>query len=134
MFLLTRSDDPIRQLFYSSLRQAYKCGDKYILSKLPLQNEVLKLHSFIDPPCQKSTVTAEMMKKLRTYLSTVISQNEEYDALDRKIDKFYLHGKSHKLNGGNPKQLDKRWAEVFQMKRFPWLSKLKNHICLSLVV
>ena len=121
LLLLTRSDDPIRLDFYSSLQQAYQYGGEYIQSKLPLQNEVLKLVSSIGPRCQ------DMMKKLKTYLPSVILQNE-YDALDKEIDKFHLDDKKPevKLNVSNPEQLGKRWAEVFQMKRFPWLLKLKN--------
>ena len=72
-----------------------------------------------------------MMKKLKTYLPSVIPQNE-YDALDKEIDKFHLDDKKPevKLNVSNPEQLGKCWAEVFQMKRFPWLLKLKNHVYL----
>ena len=63
-FLLTRSDDTIRQDFYSLLGKHMNVVINIYNHAFSLQNEVLKLSSLIDQHFQGSTKTAEMMKNI----------------------------------------------------------------------
>ena len=113
------------------MRKAYETGGKYIQTKFPLQNEVLKLLSSIDPRCQGSTAAAEMMKKLKVFFPTVIPK-DQFDNVDKEIDEFHLEDVTPaRETDGKEKQLDKWWAEVFQLSKFPLLSKLiKACLCI----
>ena len=87
---------------------------------------MLKLLSSIDPRCHGSTAAAEMMKKLKFLFPTVIPK-DQFDNVDKEIDEFHLEDVTPaRETDGKEKQLDKWWAEVFHLGKFPLLSKLIN--------
>ena len=128
-----RRDDPIKEEFYLCLRKSYEVGGKYIQEKFPLKNELLKLLSAIDPKCQGSTVAASMMKKLKTYFVTVITDDATADAFDLEVDKFHLETNlpAALCTDDSPKRLDEWWAEVFSNRKYPILFKMIK-ACLSI--
>ena len=82
---------------------------------------MLKLLSSIDPHCQGSTAAAEMMKKLKVFFPTIILK-DQFDNVDKEIDEFHLEEVTPaRETDGKEKQIDKWWAEVFQLGKLPLL-------------
>lgn len=113
-FCFFSNDHPIKIEFYSELRESYEKGAQYIQKKFPLQNEILKLLSSIDPKCHGNTVAADMMKRLSTYFPNVVSPSDK-DSYDLEVDGFHLQqGLPVAVNSdGSMKRLDQWWSEVF---------------------
>lgn len=120
-----RKDDPIRETFETSLRNAFETCAIYLQKKYPLDNEVLRLLSSIDPKCQATSSGASAMKKLANFFPSVISEVDR-DAYDSEVDKYHLLTDVPTLDGadGKPKQLDVWWFEVFEANELPLLTKL----------
>jgi len=129
---LCRKDDPIKQEFYSLLRKAYEGGAEYLEGKFPINNELLKLLSAIDPKCHGKTVAAQMTRRLASYFPTAI-KSEEADDFEREVDKFHLEINIPEVsNNGTSKQLDEWWGEVFLLyPQYQILYKLIK-ACLSI--
>ena len=92
---------------------------------------MLNLLSSIDPLCQGSTAAAEMTEKLKVFFPTVIPK-DQFDNVDKKIDEFHLEDATPaRQTDGKEKQLGKWWAEVFQLGKYPLLSKfMKACLCI----
>ena len=74
-----------------------------------------------------------MIKKLATYLPTIILE-EERDVLDHQIDQFHLENGAPAIEktDGTLKQLDEWWGEVFDhLPQYQTLYKLIK-ACLSI--
>ena len=92
---------------------------------------MLKLLSSIDARCQGSTAAAEMMKKSKVFFPAVIPK-DQFDNVDKEIDEFHPEDVTPaRETDGKEKQLNKWWAEVFQLGNFPLFSKLiKACLCI----
>ena len=55
------ADHPIK-----AMKQAFELASPYIQSKFPLNNNVLKALTSIDPACHGTTIGATIMKRLKT--------------------------------------------------------------------
>ena len=126
------ADHPVKTEIYKAMKHAFELTSPYIQSKFPLNNNVLKTLTSIDPACDGTTIGATIMKRLKTYLPSVIPE-AEHNAFDLEVNKYHLDKnipKAVNKNGSN-KRLDTWWAEMFDVDGYPHLSKVIK-ACLSL--
>ena len=114
------------------MKQAFDLESPYIQSKFPLNNNVLKTSTSIDPACHGTTIGTTIMKRLKTYLPSVIPE-AEHNAFDLEVNKYHLGKNIPKAvnEDGSSKRLDTWWAEVFDIDGYPHLSKVIK-ACLSI--
>ena len=126
------ADHPVKTEFYKAIKQAFELASPYIQSKFPLNNNVLKTLTSIDPACHGTTIAATIMKRLKTYLPSVIPK-AEHNAFDLEVNKYHLDKNIPKAvnEDGSSKRLDTWWAEVFDVGGYPHLSKVIK-ACLSI--
>ena len=126
------ADHPVKTEFYKAMKQAFELASSYIQSKFPLNNYILKTLTSIDPACHGTTIGATIMKRLKTYLPSVIPE-AEHDAFGLEVNKYHLDKNIPKAVNevGSSKRLDAWWAEVFDIDGYPHLSKVIK-ACLSL--
>ena len=101
------ADHPVKTEFYKAMKQAFELASPYIQSKFPLNNNVLKTLTSIDPSCHGTTIGTTIMKRLKTYLPSVIPE-AEHDAFDLEVNKYHLGKNIPKAvnEDGSSKRLD----------------------------
>ena len=126
------ADHPVKTEFYKAMKQALELASPYIQSKFPLNNNVLKTLTSINPACHGTTIGASIRKRLKTYLPSVIPEAEN-EAFDLEVNKYHLDKNIPKAvnEDGSSKRLDTWWAGVFDIDGYPHLSKVIK-ACLSI--
>ena len=126
------ADHPVKTEFYKAMKQAFELASPYIQLKFPLNNNMLKTMTSINPACHGTTIGATIMKRLKTYLPSVIPE-AEHDTFDLEVNKYHLDKNIPKAvnEDGSSKRLDTWWAEVFDIDGYPHLSKVIK-ACLSI--
>ena len=101
------ADHPVKTEFYKAMKQAFVLPSPYIPSKFPLNNNVLKTLTSINPACHGTTIGTTIMKRLKTYLPSVIPE-AEHNAFDLEVNKYHLDKNISKAvnEDGSSKRLD----------------------------
>lgn len=124
--------------FYVELREGYQAAAKYLLEKLPLNNEALKLVSSLDPELRKMETTFTGLENLARLVPNVVSSEESgvlHDELRTYVadpavnhlaqlysDKKKMASKNSEIS--SPRLDTDWWCVIAKMNEYPVLSRL----------
>ena len=93
--------------------------------KLPLDNELLKSMSSLDPKLRGNSVCTKLLRKLPTFVTNVLTEEEE-EKYDLEVRKYQVHLglPSAVYSEGGTVRLDTWWTSVVKTGVFPTLCKM----------
>lgn len=120
--VLATMKPPDVEVFREKLLAAFKYTAIYMQSKLPLSSELLKALSMLDPLAFGQSACAIQLKKLPAFLPNISSSSFDTEILAMQSDMD--------IPTGQEVALDKWWANVFALKRYPAVERIVS-ACLS---
>ena len=118
-----------REIFQKAVILAFTDGAQYLQKKMPLDNELLRCLSSLDPKCHGVSLASKLMKRLGTFFPNIIEE-EELDAYDADVTKFHLLVDLPVWEDGKTR-LDTWWNEVLKKHCLVYLAKVVK-ACLSI--
>ena len=82
---INRKNPEFKAAFLDKLFQAYLVSSEYVIQKFPLNNNLLKCLSAIDPKAQGHAITQSFLKKLPSFFPTVILDVSDYNTEIRQL-------------------------------------------------
>ena len=117
-------NDTIVTRFYNNVREAFCQCALYLQKKLPLDNELLRAASSLDPLLQKR-IQLPLLKKLKIYVVHYLT-DKEYDNYDLEVHRFVadMSLPSFDEEKDNPYRIDEWWACLNQRYQYQALCKV----------
>ena len=115
--------------FYKKVEQAYYQCALYLQKKLPLNNDLLRAASSLDPSLQHN-VKLSLLKKLKAHVRHFLSE-EEQSSYDLEVHHFMVDMSlpSFDEEKEDPDRIDKWWACVKRRNQYPSLCKVALTLC-----
>lgn len=110
------------KVFRKRLLSTYIGTAKYMQSKLPLKNSILRLFSFLDPLAFGQTDTAIVLKSLPAFFPTIPSEGFATEIIMMQSD--------CNIQTGQDTPIDEWWSQVFKLKKYPSVKRVVSG-CLS---
>ena len=115
-------DDSTVGSFLKAVEEAYvNCGlHLHRRLGLPLDNELLKSMSALDPKLRGNSVCTKLLRKLPTFVTNVLTEDED-ENYDLEVGKYQVHlGLPSAVDReGGTVRLDTWWASVVKTGLFP---------------
>lgn len=119
-----KKDDEMAKEFIRDTRSAYENCAGILQTKMPVNNQLLKSISAIDPLCRGHSLTLKYLCKLPTLITNVF-ENEEISQFDIEARQFQI---DDNLPDSEDKRIDCWWAEIESQKKYPTLCQLVKPI------
>lgn len=122
---LKKDDEMAKELMaIRDTRSAYENCAGILQTKMPVNNQLLKSISAIDPLCRGHSLTLKYLCKLPTLITNVF-ENEEISQFDIEAKQFQI---DDNLPDSEDKSIDCWWAEIESQKKYPTLCQLVKPI------
>ena len=121
--MLKLLDDREQIKFLKKVRLAMTVTGKYLILKLPINNEVLIHVSALDPLLRTNSNAQEYMKKLPTFIKGAIEKNEE-DEYQKQVQRYHHQYSLTVPPADEDTVFDEWWGELIRKGEFPVLGKL----------
>ncbi|XP_077425728.1 uncharacterized protein LOC144054307 [Vanacampus margaritifer] len=111
--------------FKAKAKAAYLACGLYLQKKLPMNSKLLKAASAIDPLARGHSSTLNQLKKLSSLVTNVLDESE-LGNYDLEVREYQLDSElpTPLDSEGKAIALDRWWAQVFAVGRYPTLAKM----------